>query len=98
MFPYDLKTRHGLAAAAGIAVLMLATAGCSNQTVRDLEGVPISDPEKIDLTVNVDEYPNVVAMCIHGAGFAATTRDSSQAALQRVPEWDASKDGWCATP
>lgn len=78
---------------AAASVLLLA--GCSNQTVRDLEGVPAQDPEKVELFVNVDLFPNVVALCIHGAGFAATTRDASAAALQRVPEWDASADGWC---
>jgi hypothetical protein len=82
------------AAIAAVAGALLLT-GCSNQTVRDLEGVPVQDPEKVELFVNVDLFPNVVALCIHGAGFAATTRDDSAAALQRVPEWDASADGWC---
>lgn len=77
-----------------LAALMLA--GCSNQTVRDLEGVPVTDPDKSRLVVNVDEFPNVIALCIEGAGFAATTRDASAAALQHIPEWDASNGGWCA--
>lgn len=38
---------------------------------------------------------NVNAICIEGAGFATTTRDGN-AAVIRVEEWDASKDGWCA--
>jgi hypothetical protein len=89
-----MKKTHVIAAV-GVAALM-TLAGCSNQTVRDLEGIPAQDPEKVELFVNVDLFPNVVAMCVHGAGFAATTRDASAAALQRVPEWDASNDGWCA--
>jgi hypothetical protein len=88
------RDRIGIAAVAGLLLTVQLT-GCSNQTVRDLEGVPVQDPEKVELFVNVDQFPNIVAICVHGAGFAATTRDASQAALQRVPEWDASADGWC---
>lgn len=73
----------------------LVLAGCSNQTVRDLEGVSVQDPEKVELTVSVDQFPNVTAMCIHGAGFATTTREAAGAII-RVEEWDASKGGWCA--
>jgi hypothetical protein len=85
-----------VAAAAVAAAAALTLAGCSNQTIRDLEGVPVTDPDKVRLVVNTDMFPNVVAMCIEGAGFAATTRDNSAAALQHIPQWDANNGGWCA--
>lgn len=68
--------------------------GCSNQTVRDLEGVPVAPPEKVTITANVDKYPDIVAICVHGLGFATTTRPD-HGAIFRVPEWDASGEGWC---
>lgn len=71
------------------AVSAFALAGCSNQVVRDLEGVPVKDPDKAELYVNVDEFPNINRVCIDGVAFATTTRDA-QAAIFRVPEWDAS--------
>lgn len=80
-------------AAAAAAALTLA--GCSNQTIRDLEGVPVTDPDKVRLVVSTDQFPNVTAMCIEGAGFATTTREAAGAII-RVEEWDASKGGWCA--
>jgi len=85
---------------ASASVLLLSVVACSNQTVRDLEGVPVQDPDKIELIVNVDQYPNATVLCIHGEGFITTTRDSSQAALQHVPAWSAKTEGWCgeATP
>jgi hypothetical protein len=93
----EIKRSWGLAAVgATIAMSAIALAGCSNQTVRDLEGIPVTDPDKIRLVTNVDMFPNVVAICIEGAGFAATTRDASAAALQHIEQWDAANDGWCA--
>lgn len=89
-----MKNRR-IAVAAASALAALALAGCSNQTVRDLEGVPVTNPEKVRLVVNVDQYPNITALCIEGAGFATTTRDQA-GAMQRVEEWDASRGGWCA--
>lgn len=76
------------------ATLSLAT-GCSNQTVRDLEGVPITEPDKVRLITSVDRFPNVTAMCVEGVGFATTTRDAAGAIL-RVEAWDAAVGGWCA--
>ena len=91
-----MKKRRIVAGVASAGVLVLSMVACSNQTVRDLEGVPIQDPEKIELYVNVDQYPNAVVMCIHGEGFISTTRDQSNAALQHVPEWSATREaGWC---
>lgn len=86
-------TKYRLAAAAAASALLLT--GCANQTIRDLEGVPVTDPEQIQLVTNVDLFPNIVAMCVNGAGFATTTRDAAGAVI-RVEEWDASNGGWCA--
>jgi hypothetical protein len=88
--------RRTIIAATAAAAAALTLAGCSNQTVRDLEGVPVTDPDKIRLVTNVDLFPNIVAICVEGAGFAATTRDNSPAALQHIPAWDAANDGWCS--
>lgn len=73
---------------AGVGALMLG--GCSNQTIRDLEGVPIQNMDKAEIYANVDEFANVVRGCIDGVAFAFTTRDYQ--AITRVPEWDS----WCA--
>lgn len=67
----------------------LALVACSNQTIRDLEGVPVREPDKAEVYVNIDTYPNVNRICIDGVAFATTTRDA-QAAIFRVPEWDSS--------
>lgn len=83
-------------AAIVVIVGALALAGCGNQGVRDLEGVPQTEPDKVRLVTSVDTYPNMVAMCVEGAGFASTTRDNSPAALQHIPTWDA-PDGWCGS-
>ena len=95
----EIRRSWGIAAAGMmlviVALLMFALSGCSNQTVRDLEGVPINDPDKVELIVNVDQFPNLTAMCVNGAGFATTTRDAA-GAIMRVEEWDASNGGWCA--
>ena len=73
----------------------LLLAGCSNQTVRDLEDVPVRDPDKVEIIVNVDGFPNITRLCIDGVAFATTTRDASAAAAFRVPEWDTA---WCGAP
>ncbi len=66
------------------AVLLLA--GCDQQQLRDLEGVPQREPDKAELYTNVDQYPNIVRICIDGVAFATTTRDYQP--VMRVPEWD----------
>lgn len=73
------------------AVAVLALTGCAKQQVRDLEGVPVEEPDKVALITNVDQYPNLVAMCIKGVGFVSTTRDYTS--LQESPGLTA---GWCA--
>lgn len=81
--------------ALGIAsggVLLLSVVACSNQTVRDLEGVPVQDPDKVEVIVNVDTFPNMTVLCVHGVGFVTTTRDG-QSALQESPGLT---EKWCA--
>jgi hypothetical protein len=76
---------------AGIVAVVaagLVLAGCGANT-RDLEGVPIKDPDKIEIYANLDQHPNIVRLCIGGVAFYTTTRDLN--AIGRVPEWDA----WC---
>ena len=85
---------HKLAAVVLSAVTAVTLAGCGEaQQVRDLENVTVTEPDKSRLVVNVDEYPNAVAICIEGAGFITTTRNDRP--LQPVPAWDA-PNGWCA--
>lgn len=90
-----MKKRHVLAV---VGVIALATlTGCGEQQqIRDLENVTVTEPDKTRLVVNVDEYPNAVAICIEGAGFITTTRDPRHRPLQPVPAWDA-PNGWCAS-
>lgn len=64
----------------------------SSQQLRDLENVPPTEPEKVRLVVNVNDYPNIVLMCVEGVGFITTTRDG-QSALQESPGLTAK---WCA--
>lgn len=72
--------------------VLLGAPSCSQQQVRDLEGVPVEQPDKVALIANVDQYPNVVALCIKGVGFVSTTRDG-QAALHESPGLT---QKWCA--
>lgn len=74
-----------------VAVMGLVLAGCANQTTRDLEKVPVQEPDKAEIYVNVDEYANITRQCIDGLAFIFTTRDYN--AVFRVPEWDKT---WCA--
>lgn len=97
--PYRSSGR-GFWVAADLAVLLsvvafLLSACGEHQQIRDLENIPQTQPDKVRLVTNVDQYPNVVALCIDGAGFASTTREGYPA-LQHVEEWDASNDGWCS--
>lgn len=89
------RRRVVLGVLSAAALTLTVAAGCSNQTIRDLEGVNVTDPDKARLVTNIDLFPNINAICINGAGFATTTRDQAGAVI-RVEEWDASKGGWCA--
>jgi hypothetical protein len=73
------------------SALVLAAAltltGCGNEKTKDVTGVTAQKPDKIAQYENVDQYPNVVVLCIHGVAFATTTREAAGAIL-RVPELD----------
>jgi hypothetical protein len=75
-----------------LAVTAVATAGlgaCSpGNNFRDVKGVKSQDPDLIESYNNLDGHPNIAKVCIDGVAFATTTRDA-QAAIQRVPDWDA---------
>lgn len=90
-----MNKKRAILSACSAVILGLSVVACSNQTVRDLEGVPVSDPDKSRLVVNIDKYPNINAICINGAGFATTTRPDARA-FEHIPVWDA-PDGWCGT-
>ena len=87
------KNRIALGIASGVVLLFTMGAGCSiqPQQVRDLENVPVQEPEKTELYASVDKFPNVVAMCIHGVGFVSITRDYDS--LQESPGLT---EKWCA--
>lgn len=87
-----MKKHRVVMGAASAVVLTLSLVACSNQTVRDLENVPAQDPEKVELFVNVDQFPNLTVLCVHGVGFVTTTRDG-QSALQESPGLT---EKWCA--
>jgi hypothetical protein len=75
-----------------LAFTAVATAGlgaCSpGNNFRDVKGVKSQDPDLIESYNNLDGHPNIAKVCIDGVAFATTTRDA-QAAIQRVPDWDA---------
>jgi hypothetical protein len=85
------KRNRWLAGAALGAAALGVTAGCSNQ-LNDLGGVSQAKPDYVMTYLNVSDFPNVTLICIRGVGFATTTRDNN-AAITRIPEWDA----FCAT-
>lgn len=72
-------------AATGIAG-SLALTSCSQQ-LDDLQGINPQYPDAAQIYMNVDNFPNVVLLCIKGAGFATTTRAYN--AIIRVEKWDA---------
>lgn len=80
------KRNRWLAGAALGAAALGAAAGCSNQ-LNDLGGIGQAKPDYILTYLNVSGFPNVTLLCIHGVGFATTTRDNN-AAITRIPEWD----------
>lgn len=64
---------------ATLAVAALLTLGACGQapwedSLKDLEGVTVKDPDKATLYNNVDTYPNMVVLCIDGVAFVTTTR------------------------
>lgn len=79
--------RGKAAVIAAAAALALAGCGANN---RDLEGVDLIDPDRIEVYANVDQNPNIVRLCIDGVAFITTSR--KRFAVQRAEYWD----GWCA--
>lgn len=76
----------------GVAIMLVVLAACGQapweDSLRDLEGVQVYDPDAVTLWNNVDQHPNIVRLCLDGVGFATTTREYGDA-VERVPEWDA---------
>jgi predicted small secreted protein len=76
----------------GVALIAAVLTGCGQaaweDSLRDLEGVQVYDPDEATLWNNVDQHPNIVRLCLDGVAFATTTRPDF-AAVTRVPEWDA---------
>lgn len=65
---------------------LVALTGCANQTIRDLEDVPVEEPDSARIIVNVDQYPNIAIMCVDGVAFVTTTRELD--GILRVEELD----------
>ena len=74
-----------------IAAAAVALAGCGGSNYRDIEGVPLIQPDKIEVFGNVDQNPNLVRLCIDGAAFVTSSRKGG-AAWRRAEYFDA----WCA--
>lgn len=71
-------------------LLGAALAGCGSNR-RDLEGIPLTEPSKVEIYANLDTQPNIVRLCIDGVALMTTSREYTS--VIRVPEWDA----WCKT-
>lgn len=69
-------------------LLVMVLPACDQQQLRDLEDVHQQVPQKAELYTNVDQYPNIVRICIDGVAFATLNRDYEP--ILRVPEWDQS--------
>lgn len=86
------KKVAAMAASAAAGVIMtlsgVSACGAGHPQLNDLQNVNPSYPNYAGLYMNVDNFPNIVMLCINGAGFATTTRDNSASAAFLVPEWD----------
>lgn len=82
------RTRKTILALAGAGAIIGVVGGCDagSNNWSDVKGVRYHQPDAIEGFDNVDGQPNVGVVCIHGVGFATTTRNYN--ALVRVPEWD----------
>lgn len=82
--------KKSLKIAAAVAAGLFVLTGCGQapwqDSLRDLENVPVKDPDDATLYNNVDRYPNISRLCIDGVAFATTTREWEP--VLRVPEWD----------
>lgn len=77
----------GLAVFAALP-LSMANSCDGGGTFKDVENVKPIDADKYILINNVDGYPNVTIICFDAVALTTTTRDQSQAALQRIPQFD----------
>lgn len=70
------------------ALIMMTLTACGHDNFKDVKNVPNKHPDYLVNYENVDRHPNMMMICIHGAGFVTTTREGA-GALHLVPEWDA---------
>lgn len=85
-----------------IAVALIAV-GCTGQNsfngggaAKDVKKIQPKNADSYELINNVDKFPNVVIVCVHGVALVTTTRDASQAALQHIVELDRNCPGYVA--
>jgi hypothetical protein len=76
-----------------LAAVMLSACGQApwEDSLKDVEGGQVRDPDYFQLFNNADLHPNIVLLCAGGFGFATTTRggdSNSDDALNRMPEMD----------
>lgn len=74
-----------------VTTALVTLAGCGSN-YRDLENVPLSQPDKVEIYANLDGHPNIARLCIDGRAFITTTR-SGKGSWARAPYWDS----WCGT-
>lgn len=86
--PKIIATGASLAAGAIATVALVSACGAGTPQSDDLQNLPPSYPNYAALYINVDGYPNIVELCINGAGFATTQRPD-MGAVTRVEAWDA---------
>jgi hypothetical protein len=80
----------------------LALVSCTGQNSfnggggnKDVEKIQPKNADSYELINNVDKYPNIVIVCVHGVAFVTTTRDA-QAAIQHIVEMDRNCPGYVA--
>ncbi|CAN5120409.1 hypothetical protein BH23ACT9_BH23ACT9_15450 [soil metagenome] len=58
-----------------VALLLIGVAGC-DQTLSDLTGVDVTDPDKAVIIRNADGFPNLSVLCFGTTAVITTTRDA----------------------
>jgi hypothetical protein len=78
------------AATAGVIMTLATVSACGAGTPQsdDLQNVSPSYPDYARLVINVDGYPNIVMLCVHGQGFMTTQRVNSPSAAEPVDSWN----------
>lgn len=100
-----LRKLRALIAVTLLTFVVASTSGCAGPwqgaNDRDLEGVPVTEPSKIAVMVNIDKHPNVSMFCLGpdgepGVAFYTVSQDQiapyQQERLTRFPQMD----DWCA--